>query len=135
MGPMDNDVIKDGCLHATQDGFALDIRSHWYRSLPGTSLAVLDLTVDGQKVADEDMTVVLNGKRFSIPDLEDAYDEWWYVLDAFQLEVRRPGFDAAVPHQVEFGLGLSIPYILVGPPDAKKPLLAASHNSRTLVCQ
>ncbi len=39
MGPMDKDVVRDDALHATGDGFALDIRSHWYRSLPLTSLA------------------------------------------------------------------------------------------------
>ena len=50
MGPMDKDVVRDDALHATSDGFALDIRSHWYRSLPLTSLVGLDLTVDGEKV-------------------------------------------------------------------------------------
>ena len=135
MGPMDKDVVRDGALHATGDGFSLDIRSHWYRSLPLTSLAVLDLAVDGEKVRQDDMTIVVNGKSFTVPQLADGYDEWWYVLDPFELRVRKPGFDAGVPHHIEFGFGLSIPYILVGPPDARQPLLAASHTSRTLACQ
>ncbi len=132
---MDKDVVRADALHATSDGFGLDIRSHWYRSLPLTSLAVLDLAVDGEKVAEDDMTIVVNGKSFTVPQLADGYDEWWYVLDAFELRVRKPGFDPARPHHIEFGFGLSIPYILVGPPDAKQPLLAASHTSRTLACQ
>ena len=135
MGPMDKDVVRDGALHATGGGFSLDIRSHWYRSLPLTSLAVLDLAVDGEKVRQDDMTIVVNGKSFTVPQLADGYDEWWYVLDPFELRVRKPGFDAGVPHHIEFGFGLSIPYILVGPPDARQPLLAASHSSRTLTCQ
>ena len=56
MGPLDKDVIRDDALHAVGDGFTLDIRSHWYRSLPLTSLAVLGLAVDGEKVPEEDMT-------------------------------------------------------------------------------
>ena len=135
MGPMDKDVVRADALHATSDGFSLDIRSHWYRSLPLTSLAVLDLAVDGEKVPADDMTIVVNGKSFTVPQLADGYDEWWYVLDPFELRVRKPGFDAGVPHHIEFGFGLSIPYILVGPPDARQPLLAASHTSRTLACQ
>jgi hypothetical protein len=135
MGPLDKDVVRPDALHATGDGFALDIRSHWYRSLPLTSLAVLDLAVDGEKVPGDDMTIAVNGQEFTVSQLADGYDEWWYVLDPIELRVRKPGFDCARPHEVEFGLGLSIPYILIGPPDAKQPLLAASHSSRTLTCQ
>jgi len=135
MGPMDKDVVRDDALHATSDGFALDIRSHWYRSLPLTSLVGLDLTVDGEKVPEDDMTVGVNGQEFTVAQLADGYDEWWYVLDPIALHVRKPGFDCAQPHDIEFGLGLSIPYILIGPPDARQPLLAASHCSRTLTCQ
>jgi len=135
MGPLDKDVVRDDALHATADGFALDIRSHWYRSLPLTSLAVLDLAVDGEKVPEDDMTIAVNGQELTVPQLAGGYDEWWYVLDPIELRVRRPGFDPAEPHLVEFGLGLSIPYILVGPPDARQPLLAASRTSRTLICQ
>lgn len=133
MGPLDKDVVRDNALRATADGFALDIRSHWYRTLPLTSLAVLDLAVDGEKVPEDDMTIAVNGKTFTVPQLADGYDEWWYVLDPFELRVRKPGFDPHQPHHVEFELGLSIPYILVGP--ARQPLLAASHSSRTLTCQ
>ena len=135
MGPLDKDIVRENALHATSDGFALDIRSHWYRSLPLTSLAVLDLTVDGEKVPEDDMTVGVNGQEFTVAQLADGYDEWWYVLDPIALHVRKPGFDCAQPHDIEFGLGLSIPYILIGPPDARQPLLAASHSSRTLTCQ
>jgi len=135
MGPLDKDVVRDDALHATGDGFALDIRSHWYRSLPLTSLVGLDLAVDGEKVRPDDMTIAVNGREFTVPQLADGYDEWWYVLDPAELRVRRPGFDPAQPHHVEFGLGLAIPYILIGPPDARQPLLAASHTSRTLTCQ
>jgi Domain of unknown function (DUF6379) len=135
MGPLDKDVVRDDALHATGDGFTLDIRSHWYRSLPLTSLVGLDLAVDGEKVSEDDMTIAVNGQEFTVPQLADGYDEWWYVLDPVELRVRKPGFDRAEPHQIEFGLGLAIPYILIGPPDARQPLLAASHSSRTLTCQ
>jgi len=135
MGPMDKDVVRDNALHASSGGFVLDIRSHWYRALPLTSLAVLDLAVDGEKVPEDNMTILINGKSFTVPQLADGYDEWWYVLDPIELWVRKPGFDPVRPHDIEFDLGLSIPYILVGPPNARQPLLAASHSSRTLTCQ
>ncbi len=135
MGPLDKDVVRDDALRATEDGFALDVRSHWYRSLPLTSLAVLGLAVDGEKVPEADIMVAVNGKTFTVPQLADGYDEWWYVLDPIELRVRKPGFESGQSRHVEFELGLSIPYILVGPPHAKQPLLAASHSSRTLTCQ
>ena len=135
MGPLDKDVVRDDALRATEDGFALDIRSHWYRSLPLTSLAVLGLAVDGEKVPAEDITVAVNGKTFTVSQLADGYDEWWYVLDPVELRVRKSGFAPGQSRHVEFDLGLSIPYILIGPPHARQPLLAASHSSRTLTCQ
>jgi hypothetical protein len=135
MGPLDKDVVRDDALTATDGGLALEIHSHWYRALPLTSLAVVDLAIDGERVDPDELKVEANGKTFEFGELGERWDEWWFTTDGVTLHV--PGRDAAPGgrHRVELDLGLSIPYLIVrrGPGDGE-PLLASSHTDKTLVC-
>ena len=133
MGPLDKDVVREDALSASGEGYALEIHSHWYRSLPLTSLAVVDLTLDGERVDPSELSVEANGKSFSFDELEQGYDEWWFTTDAVTLHVPRTGAKPGGRHRVELELGLSIPYLIVGGPDGK-PLLASSHTDKTVVC-
>jgi uncharacterized protein DUF6379 len=133
VGPLDKDVVRDDALTATGDGLALQIHSHWYRALPLTSLAVVDLTIDGERVDPSEVEVEANGKTFDFAELEQRFDEWWFTTDAVTLHVRRPNGGRGARHRIELDLGLSIPYLIVGGPDGE-PLLASSHTDKTLVC-
>ena len=132
MGPLDKDVVRDDALTATDDGLALEIHSHWYRALPLTSLAVVDLAIDGDRVDPAELRVEANGRAFDFADLENRWDEWWFTTDAVTLHVRRPNGHRGAEHRVELDLGLSIPYLIVGGPDGR-PLLASSRTDKTLV--
>jgi Domain of unknown function (DUF6379) len=132
VGPLDKDVVRDDALSATEDGVALAIHSHWYRALPLTSLAVVDLTLDGDRVDPAELTVEANGRTFGFDELGDLYDEWWFTTDAVTLRAPRSAARGE-RHRVELELGLSIPYLIVGGPDGQ-PLLASSHTDKTVVC-
>jgi Domain of unknown function (DUF6379) len=133
MGPLDKDVVRDDALTATEDGLALQIHSHWYRALPLTSLAVVELRIDGERVDPAELEVEANGNTFDFAELERRYDEWWFTTDAVTLQVRRPNGHRGTRHRVELDLGLSIPYLIIGGPDGR-PLLALSHTDKILVC-
>jgi hypothetical protein len=130
VGPLDKDVVRDDALAAREDGFALQIHSHWYRALPLTSLAVVDLALDGERVDASEITVEANGRTFAFAELAELYDEWWFTTDAVTLNVPHNGA-APGSHRVEFELGLRIPYLIVGGPDGE-PLLASSHTDKTV---
>jgi hypothetical protein len=130
---MDKDVVRDDALSATGEGYALEIHSHWYRSLPLTSLAVVELTLDGEPVDASELTVEANGKTFDFDDLGELYDEWWFVTDAVTLQIPRADAASGGEHRVELDLGLSIPYLIVGPGEGQ-PLLASSHTDKTIAC-
>jgi Domain of unknown function (DUF6379) len=132
MGPLDKDVVRDDALTATNGGLALQIHQHWYRSLPLSSLAVLDLAIDGERVDPTELAVEANGKTFSFDELEGRYDEWWFTTDAVTLHVPRPGAEAKDSYRIELDLGLLIPYLLVGHGEDSRPLLASSHTDKTL---
>jgi hypothetical protein len=130
---MDKDVVRDDALSATEEGYALEIHSHWYRSLPLTSLAVVDLTLDGEPVDTSALTVEANGKTFGFDELGELYDEWWFVTDAVTLQIPWPDAAPGGQHRVELDLGLSIPYLIVGPGEGQ-PLLASSHTDKSIAC-
>ena len=133
MGPLDKYVVGDDALRVTGSGFALSIHHHWYRSLPLSSIAVLDLAIDGVPVDRADMTVQADGAAHAFDELAQQYDSWWFTTDAITITAARPGLDASAEHEVELTLGLLIPYILIGPPDDRRPLLASSHVVKALV--
>jgi hypothetical protein len=133
VGPLDKDVVRDDALSASSEGYTLEIHSHWYRALPLTSLAVVDLALDGERVNTSELTVEANGKRFSFDELERGFDEWWFTTDPVTLHVPHAGAEVGGSHRVELELGLSIPYLIVGGPDGN-PLLASSHTDKTVVC-
>jgi hypothetical protein len=130
---MDKDVVRDDALSASEEGYALEIHSHWYRSLPLTSLAVVDLTLDGEPVEPSELTVEANGKTYGFDELGELYDEWWFVTDAVTLQIPWPDAASGGEHRVELDLGLSIPYLIVGPGEGQ-PLLASSHTDKTIAC-
>ncbi len=119
---------------STDDGWALEIHSHWYRSLPLTSLAVVDLAIDGEPVDNASITVEANGKSFAFADLERLDDEWWFTTDAVTLHVPREGIVPGDEHRVELDLGLSIPYLIIRRGAERQPLLASSRTDKTVVC-
>jgi hypothetical protein len=132
MGPMDKDVVRPDALRATDDGLELQLHQHWYRSLPLSSVGVLEIAIDGEPVSTDDITVEANGKTFSFDELAEQPDEWWFVTDAITVRIPRADAHPGDQHRVRVDLGLLIPYLLIGPPDQRRPLLASSLNDKLL---
>ena len=129
MGPLDDQVVRADSLTATSDGLDIAVYSHWYRALPLPSLAKVDLTVDGQRIEPDLLSVTVNGHRYPFPALAEQGDAYWFTTDPVVLSVpveTAPGRE----HRVQLLLGLSIPYILTGPD--RVPLVAPSATDKTL---
>jgi hypothetical protein len=130
MGPLDDQVVREDSLTATADGLDIAVYSHWYRALPLPSLAKVDLTVDGERIDPDLLSVTVNGHRYPFGALAEQGDEYWFTTDPVVLHVpvdTAPGRR----HRVQLLLGLSIPYILTGPD--RVPLLAPSSTDKTLI--
>lgn len=134
MGPLDKDVVRPDGLRAADGKLHLELRSHWYRSLPLSSLAVVDIAIDDEPIDSEKLTFSYEGKSYAFDELPEQFDEWWYITDPITIEIPHGGATRGSEHRVHVDLGLSIPYIIVGPPQARTPLLAASVTDKTLVC-
>lgn len=91
----------------TADGAELRVRSPWYRSLPLSCIDV-ELAVDDAPVDPGRITFCVNGNAYSMEELTELIDEFWFVLDPARLRVTdiAPG-----AHDVAVRLGLRIPYL------------------------
>jgi hypothetical protein len=109
-------VFAGNDLCITDDGFEIDIRIPWYRSLPVSSLHSVEITLDGERIDPSAITFRLYGERYTLEDLPWVFVTWWYILDPGTLHVR---YDRALSpgkqHTVELNLGFKIPYIMIGP--------------------
>ena len=116
MGPLDKFMLPDDALTETADGVDIVIRLPWYRSLPLSSIANINLKIDGENIFQEQMSFELNGKIYLMNELENLYTTWWFILDSAILHIHQPTkIKHARQHEVELEIGLLLPYILVGP--------------------
>jgi hypothetical protein len=107
-------LLIDGSLRKTDSGFSVGVRLCWYRALPLSSIKILTLTVDGNPVASENITFVLDGSTHRLDDLPALYKESWFVTDPAELRVSLPDeFAAGEKHDLDLTLGLRIPYVLI----------------------
>ena len=108
-------MLSDDALRVTAHGFELDIGLNWYRSLPLSSVATLELSVNGETIPRDEITFVVNGTEYALDDLPDHPDELWFVLDPAKLRVSRPLVRPGETAEIGLLLGSRIPYLLVGP--------------------
>jgi hypothetical protein len=126
-------MLDADALRSAADGFELDIRLNWYRSLPLSSVQTIELTVDGEAIPRDDIAFVLNDREYGLDELGSHWEELWFVLDAATLRVRhRPALEAGRPADVRLRLGSRIPYIQTAPGRA---LEYVTERERTLVAR
>ena len=123
-------LLADDALRAHDEGFELDVRLNWYRSLPLSSVATLELSVDGETVPRSEIAFALNGSEYALDELAGRWEETWFVLDPATLRVRRPLVRRGEATKIRIRLGSRIPYLLIAP---GTPLEVVSERTRTLV--
>jgi hypothetical protein len=105
-------VIADSSLRSDAAGFSFDLRIPWYRSLPLSCVEGLDVAVDGESIAADDLRVAFEGRTYALDELAPLYEEWWQVTDAARVSIARQGGLEPGPHELDVSLSLRIPYII-----------------------
>ena len=108
---MPEQIIEPGSLTVHGDRVGLSVRMPWYRALPLSSVADIVWTVDGRPVPRASITWTTDDRTYSLDELRDRHDRWWYVLDSAVLEGALSGLDDGAEHEVAVTLALYIPYI------------------------
>jgi hypothetical protein len=121
-------LIVDDSLVAGQNGYSLRARLPWYRALPLSCLAEVDLAVDGEPADPTAVTVETDGFQVPLTEVAQASDRSWYVLDDLVLHVSGAGLADRPRHQVHLTVGLRIPYLPVN----GAPLIVREHATKTM---
>lgn len=130
MGPLDDQVVREDALTATDDGLDVAVHTHWYRALPLSCVASIRLTVDEGPIDPATLELSVNGHRYTLVEAAEQTGESWFTTDPLVLHTSVPSAPGRT-HRVRLDLGLSIPYILTGP--ERNPLLAVASTDSTLV--
>ena len=113
---MPNGLIDDASLRTHPERLALSLTIPWYRSLWLSSVSTLKLTVDGQDVPEEDLSLELGGRRYALADLPAQSETLWYLQEHPLLIARR---DEPVAlgevHDVAVTGELRLPYMQIAP--------------------
>jgi sugar phosphate isomerase/epimerase len=113
---MPNGLIDDSSLRAHPDGLALSLTIPWYRSLWLSSVSTLKLTVDGQDVPEQDLSLELGGTRYGLADLPAQSETLWYLQEHPLLIARRSQPVAlGETHEVAITGELRLPYMQIAP--------------------
>ena len=110
------ETLRDGTLKnyfeiGKKSGYQFDVRLAYYR---GHYLSVIDelaVEVDGEAVPKEDIRFLVNGKKFTIDQLKEAYYEFWSIKKPATIQVRKPGGLEEGTHHVKLTLMFRCPYL------------------------
>jgi hypothetical protein len=114
------ELIVGGSLRAVRtasgapEGFAVDLRLNWFRSLPVSCVEELVLSVDGVHVPPRDIKLDVAGTRFPLEEAPGRDDVWWSCGEPATLLVGGRRLDPG-PHELACQLRVRIPYFPPGP--------------------
>ncbi|EOH88382.1 C-glycoside deglycosidase beta subunit domain-containing protein [Enterococcus pallens] len=92
-------------------GYEVQLRIPYYRGLPMSCVEVIDLTVDGEEVANEDMAITVKGETFTFAELPTAINHRWEMIETITVFVKKPGGLAEGEHKVHAFVSLRISYL------------------------
>lgn len=93
------------------EGLELDVRLPWYRSLPLSVVMPSELLVDDRAVPLDGATVEYEGRRYTLAELPEQVQAFWFVQDSVRLRVPLREPLPKGPHEVALTLHLFPPYI------------------------
>jgi Domain of unknown function (DUF6379) len=124
---MDNKMIVEDSLENVDGGFAFQGRLPYYRGLGLSMVEDIQVSVDGEAVAREDVRFSVRGKTYSLDEMETVYDNRWNFGEKAKIIVLKSGGLAPGKHKIDFATRLRISYLPMVPTtrDSKELALAA----------
>ncbi|WP_315761428.1 C-glycoside deglycosidase beta subunit domain-containing protein [Sphingomonas sp. Y38-1Y] len=129
---MDNKMIcVDGFENVVEggetNGFAFLGRLPYYRGLGLSMIEDIQVSVDGEAVAREDVRFSVRGKTYTLDQMESVYDDRWNFGEKARIIVLRAGGLTPGKHKIEFGVRMRVSYLPFVPTtkDTKELDLAA----------
>lgn len=97
------------------EGFAVLARLPYYRGLGLSMVEDIGVTVDGEKVARENIRFSVRGRSWTLAEMETEYGDRWNFGEKARVIVKRPGGLKAGEHDVEVAVRMRISYLPMVP--------------------
>ncbi len=111
-----NSLFAESDVHRHPDGIAVSIQLPWYRSLWLSCVDDVAATVNGIKIARDDLRFELQGKTYSIAELPEQWETLWFVADKPQVIIPlSPVPQAGDAIDVQVTLTLRLLYMQIAP--------------------
>lgn len=113
---MPNGLIHEDSLRPHPDGLALRLTLPWYRSLWLSSVSSLELTVDGEAVAQEDLRVEFGDRTYALNELPQQSERLWFLQEhPLLIAQRETPVALGEEHDVVLLGQLRLPYMQIAP--------------------
>lgn len=112
----DDTVLTEDSLTRRPDGLAVALKVPWYRSLWLSSVSDIAVTVDGERIARDDLRIELGEQTYRVDELQDQWDTLWFIQDRLQVVVPRENPPVEGQRiEVEVAVELRLPYMQIAP--------------------
>ena len=109
-------LIEKNSLESTQNGYELQIRLNWYRSLPYSCIENVNVKINQEPVNDNEITFRINGHLYTIPELAELVEEFWFVQDTTTIVINQQGkVKPGDTAQLDVRIAVRAPYIPTAP--------------------
>ncbi len=102
--------IRNVEIDGVNVGYEFQIKYPSYRGAFLSCIEELKFWVDGNAIADGDISFALNGKEFLVGELPECFKEYWYVRTPATIRVRRHGAIGPGEHSVRVYMKHRVPY-------------------------
>lgn len=98
-------------------GYQVNMRIPYYRGIYLSAVDYLKLTVDGRDIARDELRIMVNGKSFTMPEMEEAGDTRWFYGHPATLMVTKPGGLMPGIHSIQVGITIRKSYFPATDPE------------------
>ncbi len=109
-------LIEENSIHGTENGWEFQIRLNWYRSLPFSCIETVHVKLNGVPVAPEKIGFRIQDQIYSLSQLGDLVEEFWFVQDPATIVIdQSENITAGEEYQLDADIAVRAPYIPIGP--------------------
>ncbi|WP_343528834.1 DUF6379 domain-containing protein [Sphingomonas sp.] len=119
----DNKMIVEDSLKTTDSGFTIEARLPYYRGLGLSMIENVAVSVDGEAVPREDITLSLRGRTWTLDEMETEYGDRWNFGEKALVGVKWAGGLAPGDHRIELAETMRISYL---------PFVPTTKDAKTL---
>jgi hypothetical protein len=122
----DNKIIVPASLNRLDDGdgFTVQARLPYYRGLGLSMIENIAVSIDGEKIARENIRFSVRGRSWSLDEMETEYGDRWNFGEKARSLVEKPGGVAAGNHEIEVGIRYRVSYLPFVPTTTDKKVLS-----------